>query len=68
MAEKHLTASELAERFNVKAVTVRAWLTKGLFPNAKLEENIQGKIWLIPEGDLENFRKPTKGRPADNKK
>jgi transcriptional regulator with XRE-family HTH domain len=67
MAEKHLTASELAERFNVEPVTVRAWLKKGLFPNAKLEENIQGKIWLVPEGDLVNFRKPTQGRPVNNK-
>lgn len=68
MSKKRLKASEIAEKFNVKPVTVRAWLKRGLFPNAKLEENIQGKIWLVPEKDLENFQKPLKGRPYNKKK
>ncbi len=63
MSEKYLKASEVAIKLGVKHVTVRAWLTKNLFPNAKLEETILGKVWLIPESDLENFEQPKVGRP-----
>ena len=63
MSEKYLKASEVAKRFDVHAWTVKAWARTGLFPNAKLEENIAGSVWLIPESDLENFQKPEKGRP-----
>jgi hypothetical protein len=61
--ENCLKASEVAKRFEVKHVTVRAWLNRGLFPNAKLEETIAGSIWLIPESDLMDFVKPETGRP-----
>lgn len=67
MNEKYLKASEVAKRLGVKHVTVRAWLRKGLFPNARLEVNIAGKIWLIPEADLLSFQKPEKGRPSSTK-
>ena len=63
MSEKYLKASEVAIKLGVKHVTVRAWLSKNLFPNAKLEETILGKVWLIPESDLENFALPKTGRP-----
>ncbi|MCU0239232.1 MAG: helix-turn-helix domain-containing protein [Pyrinomonadaceae bacterium] len=63
--EKYLKASEVAVILNVKHVTVRAWLKKGLFPNAKLEETILGKVWLIPESDVKNFEKPKAGRPQN---
>jgi hypothetical protein len=63
VSERYFRASELANAFDVKSVTVRAWLKRGLFPNAKLEETILGKVWLIPEKDLEVFQKPKKGRP-----
>jgi len=66
--KKKLKASEIAEKFKVKPVTVRAWLKRGMFPNAKLEETILGKVWLVPEDDLKNFRKPQKGRPKDKNK
>lgn len=65
VGEKYLRASELAKTFDVKSVTVRAWLRRGLFPNARLEETILGKVWLIPEKDVKTFRKPKKGRPAE---
>jgi len=65
--ERFLRASELAKTLNVKSVTVRAWLRRGLFPNARLEETILGKVWLIPEKDVEVFQKPKKGRPSDKK-
>lgn len=70
MSEKFLTAQEIAERRNVKPVTVRVWLKRGLFPNAKLEEVPPlGKIWRVPESDLENFSPPVKtGRPKRNSK
>jgi uncharacterized protein YjcR len=71
VSEKYLKASEVAIKLGVKHVTVRAWLSKNLFPNAKLEETILGKVWLIPENDLTNFKLPKTGRPTktkDNKK
>lgn len=67
MSEKYLKASEVAERLKVKHVTVRAWLKRGLFANAKLEETIAGKIWLIPESDLKDFKMPEMGRPPKTK-
>ncbi len=63
MNEKYLKASEVAKKLGVKHVTVRAWLSRNLFPNAKLEETILGKVWLIPESDLKDFRLPKTGRP-----
>lgn len=66
MSGKILKASEIATRFNVKHVTVRAWCNKGLFPNAKLEETVAGKIWQIPESDLEGFVPPQMGRPKNS--
>jgi hypothetical protein len=63
VSEKYLKASEVAKELGVKHVTVRAWLSRNLFPNAKLEETILGKVWLIPEGDLKDFRLPKTGRP-----
>lgn len=67
MSEKYLKASEVAKKLGVKHVTVRAWLSKRLFPNAKLEETILGKVWLIPESDLEDFVLPKTGRPPKQK-
>lgn len=67
MIEKYLKASEVAKKLGVKHVTVRAWLSKNLFPNAKLEETILGKVWLIPESDLEHFEMPKTGRPQKSR-
>jgi hypothetical protein len=36
-------------------------------PNAKLEQNIAGSVWLIDESDLKNFNKPLMGRPPKKK-
>ena len=68
MSETYLKASEVAKRYNVKPVTVKAWIKSGLLPNAKFEENIVGSMWLIPESDLENFQKPEMGRPRQKTK
>jgi len=67
VSEKYLKASEVATKLGVKHVTVRAWLSKNLFPNAKLEETILGKVWLIPESDLKSFELPKMGRPSKAK-
>jgi predicted site-specific integrase-resolvase len=66
--EKYLKASEVGKRFGVSSVSVRSWIKRGLLPNAKLEENIAGSIWLIPEGDLKDFVKPGRGRPPKSEK
>jgi predicted site-specific integrase-resolvase len=67
MSEKFLKASEVANRYNVSSVSVRSWIKKGLFPNAKFEETIAGSIWLIPESDLKDFVQPEQGRPIKKK-
>ncbi len=67
MSEKYLKASEVAERYKVSSVSVRSWIKSGLLPNAKLEQNIAGSVWLIPESDLKDFAKPEKGRPRKQK-
>jgi len=67
VSEKYLKASEVAKKLGVKHVTVRAWLSRNLFPNAKLEETILGKVWLIPENDLKDFTQPKIGRPPKEK-
>ena len=63
MSENELKASEVARRYEVNSYTVKSWIKKGLFPNARLEESIAGSVWLIPESDLGNFTKPEMGRP-----
>lgn len=64
-----MTAREVADRLNVKPITVRVWLSRGLFPNAELKfVEPFGKIWMIPESDLKNFKKPQMGRPKKIKK
>jgi predicted site-specific integrase-resolvase len=67
VSKKYLKASEVAKRYEVSSVSVRSWIKSGLLPNAKLEETIAGSIWLIPESDLKEFKKPEKGRPAKEK-
>lgn len=63
MSEKYFKASEVAKLQDVNSYTVKGWIRKGLFPNAKLEESIAGSVWLIPESDLNGFVKPDQGRP-----
>ena len=68
MEDKTLTAQEAAGRLNVRPVTVRKWLKKGLFPNARLEEIPPfGEVWRIPESDVSNFIPPKTGRPKQEK-
>lgn len=64
MGKGESTSSQIAQRLNVAHSTVRAWCNKGVFPNARREDTIAGSFWVIPESDLVNFKKPTRGRPA----
>jgi uncharacterized protein YjcR len=57
-----LTTKQVAEKLNVKQVTVRAWCDKGLFANARKETSPRGDYWVIPEADLKNFELPSRGR------
>lgn len=67
MSEKFLKASDIAKKYNVSVVSVKSWIKKGLFPNAKFEETIAGSIWLVPESDLKDFVQPEQGRPIKKK-
>lgn len=60
---KRLTTAEVAQRLGVAQVTVSVWCNQGKFPNAVREDTPRGPVWLIPEGDLKGFKKPTVGRP-----
>ena len=59
---KTLTTAEAAVRLGVAQVTVNVWCLRGLFPNAQREETARGPVWSIPEADVRNFTKPTRGR------
>ena len=60
---KLLTVREVAERLEVAPSTVRIWRIGGRFPNAKAEETARGRVWYIPESDLQGFKKRGPGRP-----
>jgi Helix-turn-helix domain len=62
-----LTTSAVAERLDVAQPTVKLWCRQRLFPNAYLEDTPRGAVWRIPESDLIDFQKPTRGRPAKPK-
>jgi excisionase family DNA binding protein len=61
--EKMLTTSEVADRLGVAGSSVRIWLRAGRFPHAKSEETPRGKVWYIPESDVDGFEKRERGRP-----
>jgi hypothetical protein len=68
MAEKTLTARQVAERYNVAGSTVRGWLLRKLIPGAYLKESGLGdSYWLVPESSLKNFTPPKPG-PAPKAK
>ncbi len=64
---KLLTVREVAELLDVATSTVRIWRIAGRFPNAQAEETPRGRVWYIPESDLEGFEKRGPGRPAKKK-
>lgn len=67
MPREGLTIKEVAERLGVAPITVHKWREKGMFPNAyKVYEGARAP-WLIPESDLEGFKKPLMGNPKHRK-
>lgn len=51
MGERYYSPEEVAEKYNVSGVVVRKWLREGKLKGFKLG----GKIWRIPEVELERF-------------
>lgn len=62
MQGSELTTSQLAVRLGVGHSTARLWCKMGLFPNARQLNTPRGIVWVIPEGDLEGFVQPKRGR------
>lgn len=62
-----LTVLEAAQRLNAAASTVRKWLREGRFPNARQPFDWPTSPWLIPEGDIESFKRPLMGNPKTRK-
>jgi excisionase family DNA binding protein len=58
-----LTTTQVSVRLGVGTSTVRLWCQQGRFPGAREEQTLRGPVWLIPEGALEGFVKPKRGRP-----
>ncbi len=67
MSSQTLTPAEVAERYDVSAITVRLWCRRGLFPNAIATATPRGPFWAIPERDLKDFSPPSMGRPPKPK-
>ena len=51
MEERYYSPEEVAEKYNISGVVVRKWLREGKLKGIKLG----GKIWRIPEVELEQF-------------
>ncbi|MDY6826520.1 MAG: helix-turn-helix domain-containing protein [Bacillota bacterium] len=51
VGERYYSPDEVAEKYNVSGVVVRKWLREGKLKGFKLG----GKIWRIPEAELDRF-------------
>jgi excisionase family DNA binding protein len=56
MSEKYYSPEEIAEQFNLKPATVRKWIRQGKLKAIKL-----GRLWRIPEEELQRFIKAGQG-------
>lgn len=62
MAERMLTAKEIAKRFGVSNSTARGWLLRGRFADAELRQSELGQpYWVVPENALKDFVPPKPG-------
>ncbi len=65
---ERFTAKEIAEKYEVGKNVAQKWIQKHLFPNAYKETVAPfGEIWYVPAADIENFKKPERGRPKSEK-
>lgn len=62
-----LTTQEVADKLSVAYQTVMAWVYQGKFPNVQKEDTPRGSYYLIPQSDIDNFERPTRGRPPKAK-
>lgn len=53
--QKYLSPEEIANKYNVKADTVRKWIRERKIKAAKL-----GRVWRVLESDLDEFIKYNK--------
>ena len=56
-----LETKEVAERLNRPYSTIALWVRQGRFKNAESEDTPRGKVWWIPETDLDTFEPPKMG-------
>jgi len=62
MAEKMLSAKDIAAHFDVKISTARGWLHRRLFVGAQLKTSELGvAYWAVPERALKGFVPPKPG-------
>jgi hypothetical protein len=62
MAEKMLSAKDVAAHFGVKISTARGWLHRRLFVGAELKASELGvSYWVVPERALKGFVLPKPG-------
>lgn len=54
---KYLSPEDIAERYSIKADTVRKWIREGKLRAAKI-----GRVWRVEETDLDNFIKFNKNK------
>jgi len=69
IADKFLTAEEVAERLGVTDRTVRNMVLRGSFPNAfKLDPTTPRSSWRIPEADVIRLEQMRRGQVEPEKK
>jgi hypothetical protein len=74
MSGTDLSTTQAADRLHVKRQTVGLWCRRGLLPNAYQMDTPRGSVWMIPEGDLRDFKppkptgRPPKGKPETGRK
>jgi hypothetical protein len=62
MAEKMLSAKDIAARYDVKISTARGWLHRRLFAGAELRRSeLDVPYWAVPESALKGFVPPRPG-------
>jgi hypothetical protein len=62
-----LSLKEVCEITGAPGSSVRLWVKQGRFPGAIVEETRMGKLWLVPESDLEGLELKGRGRPPGSK-